>query len=301
MKDSDKENNIILDPKVQEFINKNIDYANIIHENYYDTSCENIITPENISLNIIRPKFIKEKLPVLIYLHGGGWSKGDKEIYNKFICEVSYKTQSALVFINYSLSPEAKYPKAIKESYSAIKWIKNNSNELNLNTEKLIVIGDSAGGNMAISLGLLSRKYKDFNIDFQVLLYPVTDNNFETNSYNTFKEGYYVTKEGLKKVWNDYLPDLNLRNEINASPLKATIDELKNLPKTLIITAEVDVLRDEGEYFAKKLIQANVDVTVCRFLCTIHLFATILPDTNASKNAMALIVYNINEILKIRN
>lgn len=175
-----------------------------------------------------------------------------------------------------------------------MKWIKNNGNELNLNTEKLIVIGDSAGGNIAISLGLLSKKYKEFNIDFQVLLYPVTDNNFETDSYNTFKEGYYVTKEGLKKVWNDYLPDLSLHDEINASPLKATIDELKNLPKTLIITAEVD----EGEYFAKKLIQANVDVTVCRFLCTIHLFATILPDTNASKNAIALIVYNINEILK---
>ena|ERR1700730_2411313 len=186
---------------------------------------------------------------------------------------------------------------SINEIYSVVKWITNCGHKMNLNTKKLIVIGDSAGGNLAISLSLLSKKYKEFNIIYQILLYPVTDCNFEYDSYKKF-EGYYNTKSNLKKNWDNYLPNIIYGNEITASPLKAKIDELKDLPPTLIITAEVDILRDEGELFAKKLIQAGIDVTICRFLCTIHLFVTILPKTNASKNAIALIVYNINEMLK---
>ncbi|UII33242.1 alpha/beta hydrolase [Fulvivirga ulvae] len=235
---------------------------------------------KTVNLKVIKPKNAKGKLPALMYFHGGGWILGNDFTHDRLIRELSVKSNIAVVFVNYTPSPEALYPVANEEAYAATQWIKENGASLGLDTSKLAVGGDSVGGNMAIAVTLMAKERRGPKIDFQLLFYPVTDANFNTASYQQFANGHFLTLNAMIWFWNAYAPDKATRNLITVSPLRADIEELKDLPEALIITAENDVLRDEGEAYAKKLNAAGVKVTATRYIGTIHDFVMLNPITN---------------------
>lgn len=253
------------------------------------------------NIRIIRPKNNESKLPVIMYFHGGGWILGDKNIYDRLVREISNGAQVAVVFLDYNRSPERQYPIAIEEAYAATKYISEKGNSFNLNSSKLAVMGDSVGGNMATVVALLAKERGGPKIDYQVLFYPVTDANFETESYNEFANGYWLSKSAMKWFWNAYLPDENQRKQYTVSPLQASVDKLRNLPSALIITNECDVLRDEGEAYAHKLIEAGVDTTAIRLLGTIHDCAMLnaLADTPAVQVAINLAIFKLYQAFNL--
>ncbi|WP_447636544.1 alpha/beta hydrolase [Flavobacterium microcysteis] len=234
---------------------------------------------KTVSIQIVKPKGPKEKLPVLMYFHGGGWVLGNAFTHDRLIRELAVGANIAVVFVNYTPAPEARFPIANEEAYAATKWIKENGASIGLNPSKLAVGGDSVGGNMAIAVTLMAKERKGPKIDFQLLFYPVTDADFNTASYQQFANGHFLTLNAMVWFWNIYAPEKATRNLITASPLRADIEELKDLPEALVITAENDVLRDEGEAYAKKLNAAGVKVTATRYIGTIHDFVMLNPIT----------------------
>lgn len=253
----------------------------------------------SVSLRIVKPKNSNEPLPVLMYFHGGGWILGNDFTHDRLVRELAVGGNVAVVFVNYTPTPEAVYPQANEEAYAATKWIKSNGSTLQLNTKKIGVAGDSVGGNMAIAVTLMSKVRKGPKIDFQLLFYPVTDDNYNTTSYQQFANGHFLTLNAMVWFWDAYAPDKTQRKEITATPLNATLDELKGLPEALVITAENDVLRDEGEAYAKKLNASGVKVTATRYIGTIHDFVMLNPITNtpAARAAIKQAVTAINEKL----
>jgi len=243
-----------------------------------------------VSIRIVKPKNAPDNLPVVLYTHGAGWVFGNEHTHDRLIREIAVGSQSAVVFTNYSLSPEAKYPTAIEEIYSTLEWVAKSGNKYGMNPEKLSVAGDSVGGNMTAAITLMAKERKGPQIDKQLLFYPVTDATFNTESYKQFAEGYFLRRDAMKWFWDQYTENEEERNEITASPLRATTEQLKGLPETLVITGEADVLRDEGEAYANKLRKAGVPVTAVRFQGTIHDFVMLnaLADSSAAQSAMIL-------------
>ncbi|MFC4770577.1 alpha/beta hydrolase [Enterococcus hermanniensis] len=243
-----------------------------------------------INVRVLRPKNSTGKLPVIFYIHGAGWVFGSAKTHDKLIRELAVRTNSIIVFPEYSLSPEAKYPTAIEQNYAILQQLPEVLKEQSFDLTRLTVAGDSVGGNMATVMTILTKQRNGLPIKQQLLYYPVTDANFDTESYRQFEENYYLTKEGMEWFWNQYTTSEEQRAEITASPLRASLEELKELPPTLIINAEADVLRDEGEAYARKLRAAGVEVTQARFQGVIHDFVMInaLDQTNAARGAMTL-------------
>lgn len=266
---------------------------------------EDIIIPVgpsgNTNIRIIRPENNESKLPTVIYFHGGGWILGDKNIYDRLVREISNGAKAAVVFVDFSRSPESQYPVAIEEAYAATKYIAENGNEFNIDSSRLAVMGDSVGGNMAAVVTILAKERGGPKIDYQVLFYPVTDANFETESYKEFAQGYWLSTEAMKWFWNAYLPDENEHKKHTVSPLQASVEQLNKLPPALIITNEFDVLRDEGEAYAHKLIEAGVKTTAIRLLGTIHdcVMLNPLADTPAVRAAIELVNVKLNQILNL--
>ena len=243
-----------------------------------------------VALRILRPQHAQAPLPVIVYLHGAGWVFGSKQTHDRLIRELAVGAQAAVVFPEYRLSPEAKYPTAIEECYSVAQWVAGHGREHGLDAEHLAVAGDSVGGNMAVAVTLLSRERGGPDIQLQLLFYPVTDAAFDTASYHQFAEGYHLRRDAMMWCWEQYTRHPGERNEITASPLRASVEQLQGLPAALIITAEADVLRDEGEAYANKLREAGVRVTAVRFQGTIHDFVMLnaLAQTAATRGAIAL-------------
>ena len=241
-----------------------------------------------ISIQIIRPPSSNETLPVVVYTHGGGWVLGGFDTHERLVRELANKAKVVIVFVNYTRSPEAKYPVAVEEAYATTKWVAENGKSINVDASRLAIAGDSVGGNMAAAVTLLAKERRGPKIAFQALFYPVTDAHLDSQSYMELQEGYWLTREGMKWFWNNYAPDNATRNEPTASPLHASIDRLKGLPPALVITEEFDVLRDEGEAYAHKLMQAGVPVTATRYLGTIHDFMMLnaISETPAVRGAI---------------
>jgi acetyl esterase len=243
-----------------------------------------------VSLRILRPPHAQTPLPVIVYLHGAGWVFGSTQTHDRLIRELAVGAQAAVVFPEYSLCPEARYPTALEECYSVVKWVAERGQEHGMDAERLAVAGDSVGGNMTAAVTLLSRERGGPDIRLQLLFYPVTDAAFDTASYHQFAEGYHLRRDAMMWCWDQYTRNPGERNEITASPLRASIEQLKGLPPALVITAEADVLRDEGEAYANKLRAAGVRVTAVRFQGTIHDFVMLnaLAHTAAARGAIAL-------------
>ncbi|TDE03463.1 alpha/beta hydrolase [Flavobacterium hiemivividum] len=230
-----------------------------------------------VKMHITKPKGAKAGAPVFIFIHGGGWILGDYPTHRRLVRDLVVESGAVAVFPDYSPSPEAKYPTAINEIYAATEWISKNGKEIGVDGKNLAVVGNSVGGNMATVTALMAKDKNGPKIKLQVLLWPVTDADFETESYNLFANGRFLTKNLMKWFWDSYLPDASKRKEIYASPLQASLEQLKGLPPTLVQTAENDVLRDEGETYARKLEQAGVAVTLTRYNGMIHDYGLLNP------------------------
>lgn len=253
---------------------------------------------EKISIRIVRPAHSQGLLPIIVYFHGGGWILGNKETHDRLVRELAVGSNAAVVFVNYTPSPEAKYPVAIEQAYNATKYISEHGKQLQLDPTRIAIAGDSVGGNMAAVVAILAKERGGPKINYQALFYPVTDANFNTASYKEFAEGPWLTKAAMEWFWNAYEPDLKARKQHTVCPLQATLNQLSHLPPALIITDENDVLRDEGEAYAHKLMQAGVDVTVVRFLGTIHDFLMLnrLAHTPAVRSAISMVTSHLQKV-----
>ena len=224
---------------------------------------------------IVRPASNKEILPAVMYFHGGGWVVGSFETHDRAVRAIAATAGVAVVFVEYSLSPEACYPVANEEAYAATKWIAEHGAEIGINPTQIAVAGDSAGGTMSTAVCMMSKQRSGPAIAAQVLIYPATGGSPDLPSRRQFATGYFFSEETAQWFWNHYSGGNPIHVEAGACPLRASLDDLKGLPPALIITAECDVLRDEGEAYARKLTQAGVPVTCTRYLGAIHGFANI--------------------------
>jgi acetyl esterase len=243
-----------------------------------------------VALRILRPPHAQAPLPVIVYIHGAGWVFGGKQTHDRLLRELAVGAGAAVVFPEYRLCPEARYPTALEECYMAAQWVAERGLSHGLDAERLAVAGDSVGGDIAAVVTLLSRERGGPDILLQLLFYPVTDAAFDTASYHQFAEGYHLRRDAMMWFWDQYTRNPGERNEITASPLRASTQQLQGLPPALVITAEADVLRDEGEAYANKLRAAGVRVTAARFQGTIHDFVMLnaLAHTAAAHGAIAL-------------
>lgn len=223
-----------------------------------------------VKLNIIRPKGIKEKLPVFIFIHGGGWVLGDYPTHKRLVRDLVVESGYASVFINYTPSPEAKFPEAVNEIYAATEWVAKHGDEINVDGKRMAIAGNSVGGNMALVTCLKAKENHGPDIKVQILMWPVTDATFDWDSYKLYGEQRFLTTPLMKWMFDQYTTDANARKDIHLSPLQASAEQLKGLPPTLIEVAENDILRDQGEALGRKLDEAGVDVTTIRFNGVIH-------------------------------
>lgn len=225
---------------------------------------------QTIKLDIVRPAGVKGELPVFMFFHGGGWVLGDFPTHKRLVRDLVVHSGAVAVFVNYTPSPEAKYPVAINQDYAATKWVAAHGKEINVDSKRLGVAGNSVGGNMTAVVALMAKDKNGPALKFQLMLWPVTDANFETNSYNKFASGRFLTKPMMIWFWDNYLPDAAKRKDIYASPLQATTEQLKGLPPALVMVAGNDVLHDEGAAYARKLDEAGVPTTLVEYSTTIH-------------------------------
>lgn len=252
-----------------------------------------------VRARIVRPAGVTGTLPVIIYIHGAGWVFGNAHTHDRLVRELAVGAHAAVVFPEYDLSPEARYPVAIEQNYTVAQWVVEQGATKDLDPTRIAVAGDSVGGNMTAALTLMAKQRGDVPLVQQVLFYPVTDANFDTGSYDQFAEGYFLRRDGMQWFWDQYTTDAADRAQITASPLRATTEQLTGLPPALVITGEADVLRDEGEAYANKLREAGVPVTAVRFQGIIHDFVMLnaLRETHAAEAAITMAVTALRKAL----
>ena len=227
----------------------------------------------SVRVRVVRPpEPTGDPLPVILYVHGAGWVFGSARTHDRLVRELAVGTGAAVVFPEYDLSPEARYPVALEQAYAVAQWVVRVGTSHGLDPARIAAVGDSVGGNMATALTLLAKERGDVTFAQQVLFYPVTDASFDTGSYEQFAEGYFLRREAMEWFWDQYTTEDSERDQITASPLRATTEQLAGLPPALVITAEADVLRDEGEAYAEKLRAAGVLVVATRYPGVIHDF-----------------------------
>ena len=269
-------------------------YPASIHSTYINTGRWG-----QVKVYAICPEHISSPANIIFYIHGAGWVFGSFHTHEKLVRELAARTCSIVIFPEYSRAPEAKYPIAIEQCYDILcklpPIIRGLGCEMNSCT--LTIAGDSVGGNMAIAIAFMTQHRSGPHIQKMLLYYPVTNACFDTESYFQFAEGYYLSRRGMMWFWDQYTESDCERNQITVSPLRAGLEQLKCLPDTMILNGEADVLRSEGEAFARKLRDAGVDVTAMRFQGMIHDFVMLnaLDRTNACRAAMNASVDWINE------
>src|SRR5215831_18572805 len=257
----------------------------------------------DVAVRIYRPPHAKGPLPVVMYFHGGGWVLGSKNTHDRLVRDLVKGANAAFVFVNYTPSPEAQFPVPVEQCYAATKYVAENGKELGLDPSRLALAGESVGGYTTAVVAQLAKERSGPVIRYQVLMYPVTDSSMSQPSYDEFADGPWLTKAGMAWFWDAYAPNKADRKKTMASPLSATIEQLKGLPPALVITDENDILRDEGEQYARKLIQAGVEVTPMRVLATHHDYALLnaLADTPATKLTVEIVSEKLSEALGSKN
>jgi acetyl esterase len=253
-----------------------------------------------VKLTIVRPKGMKKKLPAFIFTHGGGWVLGDYPTHKRLVRDLVVASGFAAVFVNYTLSPEAHYPQAINEIYAAAKWVSEHGDEINVDGRNIAAVGNSAGGNMTIALCLMAKDKGGPLIKLQILMWPATDTSFSEDSYEEYGRQRFLTIPLMKWSWDRYIMDTTQRKEKYASPLQASLEELKDLPPALIQVAENDILRDEGEAYGRKLEQADVKVLSVRYNGMIHDFGMLngLAETAQVKGLIELAAAELKKHLQ---
>ncbi|MGW9629607.1 alpha/beta hydrolase [Agromyces sp. NPDC055520] len=231
----------------------------------------------DVRVRIVKPLGASGPLPAILYVHGGGWILGNAGTHDRLVRELATGVEAAVVFVEYDRSPEAHYPVAIEQAYATAQWITQHGSDEGLDASRLAVAGDSVGGDMTAALTILAKQRGDVTFVHQSLYYPVTDAAQDTDSYREFADGPYLTAKAMAWFWDAYLPDRAKRAEITASPLRATLEDLSGLPEAFVIVDENDVLRDEGEAYARKLTAAGVRTTSVRYNGIVHDFMMLNP------------------------
>ncbi len=253
----------------------------------------------DLAVEVLRPAGASGPLPVVLYLHGGGWVLGDMQTHARMMRELVVQSQAAVVFVEYGCAPEFPFPLPLEHCYRALQWVAETGPSRGLEPSRIAVAGDSAGGNLAAALALYAKQREGPAIRLQALLYPVTDCDFETGSYKEFSTGLNLDTETMQWFWDRYLPDRAARRNPLASPLRAAREALVGLPPACVITAECDVLRDEGEAYGRKLAEAGVAVTSVRFAGTLHGFMLMdeLAEDAQAAAAMRLLAAELRQAL----
>jgi acetyl esterase/lipase len=242
----------------------------------------------DVRVRIVRPQGARGTLPVIVYMHGGGWILGNAGTHDRLVRELAVGARAALAFVEYPNSPEAHYPTAIEQGYATAQWITRDGASKGLDASRMAVAGESVGGNMTAALALMAKERGDVSFVQQSMYYPVTDAAMNTASYEQFATGYYLTRKAMQWFWDAYISDPAQRAEITASPNQASTEQVTGLPPTYLCVDEADVLRDEGEAYAAKLRSAGVPVTAVRYNGTIHDFMLLnaLRETRATRAAI---------------
>lgn len=226
----------------------------------------------DLVLDIVRPAGARDGLPVFVFVHGGGWVLGDYPTHRRLVHDLVVRSGCAAVFVNYTRTPEAHYPQPVEEVYAATQWVATNGAQLGVDGSRLAIVGNSVGGNMSAVTCILAKERGGPKIQVQVLLWPIVDHDFDTESYRQFGEQRFLSTSLMMWMYDLYTRDPAQRREIYASPLRATIEQLRGLPPALIQVAENDILRDEGEAYGRKLAEAGVQVATVRHDGMIHDF-----------------------------
>ncbi|QDP97863.1 alpha/beta hydrolase [Microlunatus elymi] len=254
----------------------------------------------DVQVRIVKPVGSTGSLPTVLYLHGGGWVLGNSGTHDRLVRELAMGVDAAVVFVEYDRSPEARYPVAIEQAYATAQWIRQHGAEHGLDADHLAIAGDSVGGNMTAAVTILAKQRGDVAFCHQSLYYPVTDAKQDTESYLEFAHGPYLRAASMRWFWDAYLPDLSARDQITVSPLRATLADLAGLPDAFVIVDESDVLRDEGEAYARRLLDAGVRTTAVRYNGTIHDFMMLNPlrATAASTAAIEQAIFVLRKALR---
>ena len=241
-----------------------------------------------LRLRTIRPPDNTDRLPAIVYFHGAGWVMGDSTTHDRLVRELAVGSNATAVFLEYDRAPEHRYPVAIEEAYAATCYVSQHAEEFGVDATRLAVVGDSVGGNMATVVALLAKQRSGPRIAGQLLFYPVTNADFDTESYTQFADGPWLTRVAMQWFWDQYLPDHSGRGDPTVSPLMASREQLRGLPRALIVTAENDALRDEGEAYGRKLIEAGVEVVATLYNATIHDFVMLnaIADSAPTRSAV---------------
>ncbi|HEY9393600.1 MAG TPA: alpha/beta hydrolase [Nocardioides sp.] len=242
----------------------------------------------DVRVRIVKPVGSTAALPAILYIHGGGWVLGNAGTHDRLVRDLATGVDAAVVFVEYDRSPEARYPVAIEQAYATAQWITSHGAEEGIDATRIAVAGDSVGGNMAAAVAIMAKQRGDVTFCHQSLFYPVTDAAQDTDSYVEFADGPFLLAKSMAWFWNAYLPDEDKRGEITASPLRATLEELAGLPEAFVVVDENDVLRDEGEAYARRLIEAGVRTTTVRYNATIHDFMMLNPLRSSAASTGAI-------------
>jgi acetyl esterase/lipase len=241
-----------------------------------------------VRVRIVKPQGATGTLPVIVYMHGGGWILGNARTHDRLVRELAVGARAAIAFVEYPNSPEARYPTAIEQGYATAQWITANGASKGLDASRMAVAGESVGGNMTAALALMAKERGDVRFVQQSMYYPVTDAAMDTASYEEFASGFYLSRTEMEWFWDAYISSPKERAEITASPNRASVEQVAGLPPAYLCVDEADVLRDEGEAYAAKLRSAGVPVTTVRYDGTIHDFMLLnaLSDTRATRAAI---------------
>ncbi|WP_432043886.1 alpha/beta hydrolase [Streptomyces cadmiisoli] len=251
-----------------------------------------------VNVHIVRPEGVKGKLPGIVYIHGGGWVLGNFKTHERLVRALANGARAEVVFVDYTPSPEAQFPVPIEQAYTVAKWVSEHGGEIGLDSSRLAVVGDSVGGDMTAAVTLMAKQRGGPKFRQQVMLYPVTDADFDTASYHRYAENCWLSRPAMKWYWDAYAPRVADRNNPLASPLKATVDQLRGLPPALVIT-DSDVLKDAADAYASKLKSAGVPVTTSHYSGVTHDFMMLnaLRDTQANKDAVARTTATLRDAL----
>jgi acetyl esterase/lipase len=240
-----------------------------------------------VKLYVMKPEHAKGKPGVLLFIHGGVWIVGNFQNHQRLLRDLVVESGQVGVFVEYTPLPQAKFPTQLEESYAALKWVSEHAGEFGADGSRIAVAGNSVGGDMTAALALMAKDRSGPKISYQVLLIPATDASVDTESYHTYGQDRFLARDFMKYGWDLYAPDAKTRDNPYVSPLRASAEQLKGLPPALVITAENDPLRDEGEAYARKLKEAGVEVAAARYNGTIHDFVLLnalrhVPSTEAA-------------------
>lgn len=227
---------------------------------------------QTVKIYIMKPEQVVGKPGVLLFIHGGVWIVGNFQNHQRLLRDLVVGSGQIGVFVEYTSLPEARFPTQLDQSYATLKWVATHAEEFGADGSRIVVAGNSVGGNMSAALTLMAKDRGGPRISYQVLLIPATDASVDTQSYHEFGTGRFLARAFMKYGWDLYAPDAKTRDNPYVSPLRASLQELRGLPPALVITAENDPLRDEGEAYARKLKEAGVSVIATRYNGMIHDF-----------------------------